>query len=45
MIDTKDGTCIRDFMYVMDLAEAHVATLDYLLSKSSECLTLNIDNV
>lgn len=39
---TKDGTCIRDFIHVMDLAEAHVATLDYLLSKSSECLTLNI---
>ena len=33
---------VRDFIHVMDLAEAHVATLDYLLSKSSECLTLNI---
>ena len=28
---TKDGTCIRDFIHVMDLAEAHVATLNYIL--------------
>ena len=27
--DTKDGTCIRDFIHVVDLAEAHVATLNY----------------
>ena len=25
--DTKDGTCIRDFIHVMDLAEGHVASL------------------
>ena len=28
--DTPDGTCVRDYINVMDLAEAHVATLDYL---------------
>ena len=27
--DTKDGTCIRDFIHVVDLAEAHVAALNY----------------
>ena len=27
--DTKDGTCIRDFIHVVDLAEAHVAALHY----------------
>ena len=27
--NTKDGTCIRDFIHVVDLAEAHVAALDY----------------
>lgn len=28
--DTPDGTCIRDFIHVTDLAEAHVAALRYL---------------
>ena len=27
---TPDGTCIRDYIHVSDLAEAHVAALDYL---------------
>ncbi len=29
--DTPDGTAIRDFIHVSDLASAHVAALDYLL--------------
>jgi len=29
---TFDGTCIRDFVHVTDLADAHVAALDYLLA-------------
>ncbi|HEY1454764.1 MAG TPA: UDP-glucose 4-epimerase GalE [Roseiarcus sp.] len=29
--DTPDGTCIRDFIHVTDLAEAHVAALQHLL--------------
>ena len=29
--DTPDGTCIRDFIHVMDLAQAHVAAVDYAL--------------
>lgn len=28
--DTPDGTCIRDYIHVMDLAEAHVKALDWL---------------
>ncbi len=28
--DTKDGTCLRDFIHVMDLAEGHVQALRYL---------------
>ena len=28
--DTPDGTCIRDYIHVSDLCEAHLATLDYL---------------
>ena len=30
--DTPDGTCIRDYIHVADLADAHVASLDRLLS-------------
>jgi UDP-glucose 4-epimerase len=28
---TPDGTCIRDYIHVLDLAEAHVAALQYLI--------------
>ncbi len=28
--DTPDGTCVRDYIHVSDLADAHVAALDYL---------------
>lgn len=34
---TKDGTCIRDYIYVVDLAKAHVVALERLLAgKNSE---------
>lgn len=29
---TRDGTCIRDYIHVSDLADAHVLGLEYLLS-------------
>lgn len=28
--ETRDGTCIRDYIHVMDLADAHLKALDYL---------------
>lgn len=28
--DTADGTCIRDYVHVMDLADAHILALNYL---------------
>lgn len=31
--NTDDGTCIRDYLHVMDLAEAHVAALNYSLKE------------
>ncbi|MEN9062997.1 UDP-glucose 4-epimerase GalE [Ponticoccus litoralis] len=35
--DTPDGTCIRDYVHVSDLVEAHVAGLEWLIAgKSSE---------
>jgi len=33
---TSDGTCIRDYIHVMDLAKAHVAALKKLLDDPSE---------
>jgi UDP-glucose 4-epimerase len=38
--DTPDGTCIRDFIHVSDLADAHLAALDHLRA-GGESLTLN----
>jgi len=31
--NTPDGTCIRDYIHVMDLAQAHVDALDYLIKE------------
>lgn len=31
--DTPDGTCVRDYIHVMDLAEAHVKSIAYLQDK------------
>ena len=39
---THDGTGVRDYIHVMDLAEGHCAALDYLLNNKSQYLTLNI---
>ena len=30
--DTPDGTCVRDYIHVSDLADAHLKTLDHLLA-------------
>jgi len=34
--DTPDGTCIRDYLHVMDLAEAHVAALQWCLAQTDK---------
>lgn len=39
--DTPDGTCIRDYIHVNDLAAGHAAALDYI-SKNNRSLTLNL---
>ncbi len=33
--DTVDGSCVRDFIHVMDLADAHVKALSYLDQKNA----------
>ena len=30
--NTKDGTCIRDYIHIMDLAKAHIESINYLMS-------------
>jgi UDP-glucose 4-epimerase len=35
---TRDGTCIRDYIHVMDLAEAHVKALGFLGDHKKGCL-------
>tara|TARA_Y100000589_G_scaffold28724_1_gene23898 strand:+ start:25322 stop:26392 length:1071 start_codon:yes stop_codon:yes gene_type:complete len=40
---TRDGTCIRDYIHVMDLAEGHIKVLEYLLDqKKGKYINLNI---
>lgn len=34
--NTADGTCVRDYIYVVDLAKAHVKALNRLLGKKNE---------
>ena len=40
--NTKDGTCIRDYIHVMDLAEGHCFALENLLKSDPQLLTLNL---
>lgn len=36
--DTRDGTCIRDYIHVEDLAKAHVMALDYMTAGGDSCV-------
>lgn len=39
---TIDGTGVRDYIHVMDLADGHVAALEHLLSKQNCLIQLNL---
>jgi UDP-glucose 4-epimerase len=39
--DTPDGTCIRDYIHVSDLAVGHVLALEYIFSKNKS-ITVNL---
>ena len=39
---TPDGTCIRDYIHVMDLARAHVLALDWLEKSAGKCEPFNL---
>lgn len=38
--DTPDGTCVRDYVHVLDLAEAHLAVLDSLTEPGHRILNV-----
>ena len=38
---TSDGTCIRDYIHVSDLAAAHVSALEHLIAHPGENLVMN----
>ena len=42
--DTRDGSCVRDYIHVMDLANAHTRCLQYLLEgrNASNCEVFNV---
>ena len=39
---TKDGTCIRDFIHIMDLANAHICAYKFIISQKPQIISLNI---
>tara|TARA_Y100000768_G_scaffold364971_1_gene325861 strand:- start:620 stop:1588 length:969 start_codon:yes stop_codon:yes gene_type:complete len=41
--NTKDGTGVRDYIHVSDLAKAHIDSINYI-SKNKENLTINLGN-
>ena len=41
--DTPDGTCIRDYIHVTDLTDAHILALDYL-ARGGESGVFNLGN-
>lgn len=40
--DTPDGSCIRDYVHVQDLAEAHVAAMGFVENSNATFMPINI---
>ena len=40
--ETKDGTCIRDYVHIIDIAEGHISALKYILKNKSFYLSINL---
>ena len=39
---TPDGTCLRDYIHVMDLADGHMRSLNYLLKNDPHFISINL---
>jgi UDP-glucose 4-epimerase len=39
---TKDGTGIRDYIHVVDLAKGHISAVNYIYTKKPRCSILNL---
>ena len=39
---TKDGTCVRDFVHVMDIAEGHIEAIKFLINSDGICTSINL---
>ena len=39
---TFDGTCIRDYIHIVDLANGHLAALNYMMKESPQFLIINL---
>jgi UDP-glucose 4-epimerase len=42
--DTPDGTCVRDYIHVRDLADAHLLALDYVEKGGGKSAAYNLGN-
>jgi UDP-glucose 4-epimerase len=42
--DTKDGTCVRDYIHVNDLSRVHLQGVEYLLDGAKESKVYNLGN-
>lgn len=40
--NTVDGTCIRDYIHVVDLANAHIKALEWIQNHAGECKAFNV---
>lgn len=42
--DTPDGTCVRDYIHVSDLADAHIRAIEYLIENNGQSANFNLGN-
>ena len=40
--ETKDGTCVRDYVHIEDLCEAHLMAMNYIKEKDNKSTAFNL---